>query len=61
MDPTPFDHEAFARVAREVRPLSDAFVAAGYRIYLVGGIVRDLIARRQRGAPDIDLTTDATP
>ena len=57
----PFDSAAFGRVVVEVRPLSDAFVAAGFRVYLVGGIVRDLIAGRQRGAPDIDLTTDATP
>src|SRR5687768_3210147 len=56
-----FDGGAFDRVAQEVRPLADAFVAAGYRVYLVGGIVRDLIAGRQRDAPDIDLTTDATP
>jgi poly(A) polymerase len=61
MDRPQFDNSAFDIVAREVRPLSDAFAAAGYQIYLVGGIVRDLIARRQRGAPDIDLTTDATP
>jgi len=57
----PFDSAAFGRVVDEVRPLSNAFVDAGFRVYLVGGIVRDLIAGRQRGAPDIDLTTDATP
>ena len=61
MEDRPFDSRAFDRVVREVRPLSDALRAGGYRVYLVGGIVRDLIAGRQRSAPDIDLTTDATP
>ena len=60
-DGPPFDNGAFERVVAEVRPLSEAFAAAGYHVYLVGGIVRDLIAGRQRRAPDIDLTTDATP
>jgi len=49
-----------------VAPLAEPFDAAGHRLYLVGGIVRDLVAGRERGevdgeAPDIDLTTDATP
>jgi len=61
MDRPSDDHRAFDHVVDEVRPLSDAFLAAGFRVYLVGGIVRDLIAGRQRSAPDIDLTTDATP
>jgi poly(A) polymerase len=44
----------------ETRPLADRFVAAGYRLYLVGGVVRDLFAGR--GSPiDLDLTTDALP
>jgi poly(A) polymerase len=60
-DNRPFDSAAFERVVAEVRPLSGPLAAAGYRVYLVGGIVRDLIAGRQRSAPDIDLTTDATP
>jgi poly(A) polymerase len=56
-----FDSAAFDHVVAEVQPLTDAFVAEGHRLYLVGGIVRDLMAGRPRGAPDIDLTTDATP
>ncbi len=60
-DSRPFDSAAYQRVVHEVGPLSDALGAAGYRVYLVGGIVRDLIAGRQRNSPDIDLTTDATP
>ena len=47
----------------EVAPLAERFAAAGYRLYLVGGIVRDLLAGRDLGAAggDIDLTTDAPP
>ena len=47
-----------------VQPLADAFAAAGHRLYLVGGIVRDLVADPTSGAdpsPDFDLTTDARP
>ncbi len=50
-----------------VAPLAERFDAAGHRLYLVGGIVRDLVAGRERGgvvdesSPDVDLTTDATP
>jgi poly(A) polymerase len=43
------------------RPLADRFESAGKRIYLVGGIVRDLLAGRPIDWPDIDLTTDAHP
>lgn len=43
-----------------VRPLAGRFDAAGHRIYLVGGIVRDLVLGRPLSG-DIDLTTDATP
>ena len=47
-------------VLDEVRPLADRFAAAGFRIYLVGGTVRDLLLGRElRG--DFDLTTDARP
>ena len=55
------ERSSFEQIVREVQPLADAFAAAGFRVYLVGGIVRDLLAGRQRSAPDIDLTTDATP
>ncbi|MBV9254291.1 MAG: CCA tRNA nucleotidyltransferase, partial [Actinobacteria bacterium] len=40
---------------------AERFNAAGHRVYLVGGIVRDLLAGRQLVQPDIDLTTDARP
>jgi poly(A) polymerase len=55
------DRAAFDHIADEVRPVADAFAAHDFRLFLVGGIVRDLLAGRQRRAPDIDLTTDATP
>jgi poly(A) polymerase len=42
-----------------IRRLAAAFVAAGYRLYLVGGSVRDRILGRPTG--DLDFTTDAAP
>ncbi|HEV8065100.1 MAG TPA: HDIG domain-containing protein, partial [Acidimicrobiales bacterium] len=47
-------------------PLAGRFVAAGKRVYLVGGTIRDSLAGRPGGLPadesvDIDLTTDARP
>ncbi len=52
--------ERFAPVLAEMAPLAERFRAAGHRLYLVGGTVRDLL----RGAPDagdFDATTDARP
>jgi len=46
----------------EVRPIAERFDAASKRLFLVGGIVRDLMVRRELGPDtDIDLTTDALP
>lgn len=39
--------------------LTDAFDKAGHELYLVGGIVRDLLL--ERGQADLDFTTSATP
>ena len=52
-----------ARVVLEpVGPLAERFVDAGRRLYLVGGVVRDLLADRPLGhRNDLDLTTDALP
>lgn len=51
----------YALVLREMEPIGQAFAAAGFELYLVGGIVRDL----HLGAPldelDVDLTTNARP
>ena len=49
-------------VLDEIRPLAERFAAAGQPVYLVGGIVRDLLVGRQLGPDgDIDLTTPARP
>ncbi len=46
----------------ETAPLAQRFQADGQRIYLVGGIVRDLLMGRDlTEASDIDLTTNARP
>ena len=52
--------ERLQPVLDEVRPLADRFVAAGFRAYLVGGTVRDLLLGREL-TRDFDLTTDARP
>jgi poly(A) polymerase len=49
-------------VLEPVGPVAERFADAGHRLYLVGGIVRDLLADRpvdERN--DLDLTTDARP
>lgn len=48
-------------VLRAAAPIAEPFVAAGFRLYLVGGIVRDLFAGREVDDGDLDFTTDATP
>ncbi|CCH35733.1 CCA tRNA nucleotidyltransferase [Actinosynnema sp. NPDC047251] len=41
--------------------LAGRFAAAGHRLYLVGGSVRDALLGRLAGAFDLDFTTDARP
>jgi poly(A) polymerase len=53
--------ERLKPILADVTPLADRFVAGGHRIYLVGGIVRDLVLGRVRPDADLDLTTDARP
>jgi len=53
--------ERMLPILDEVRPLAGRFADAGHRIYLVGGIVRDLLLGRELRDPDFDLTTDARP
>lgn len=48
-------------ILAETRPLAERFEHAGHRLFLVGGIVRDVLAKRPLERPDIDLTTDALP
>jgi poly(A) polymerase len=45
-------------VAKE---LGDRFQAAGHELYLVGGVVRDLVMGRLQPEADMDFATDATP
>lgn len=52
----------FRPVLDEVAPLGERFTEAGHRLYLVGGVVRDLLVGRElTGEADLDFTTDATP
>ncbi len=55
--------ERFAPVFAELAPLSERFRAAGHRLYLVGGTVRDLLLGRglDQLERDYDATTDARP
>jgi poly(A) polymerase len=53
--------ERFAPVLDELAPLAERFAAAGHRLYLVGGAVRDLLVAIERPQFDLDLTTDARP
>lgn len=56
------EHGPGVRAALEAaRGLADAFAAAGHRLFLVGGIVRDDRIGRRRDDADYDLTTDARP
>ncbi len=58
--------ERLRAVLEATRPIAERFEAAGKKIFLVGGPVRDGIAGRPGGVEpgpevDIDLTSDATP
>jgi poly(A) polymerase len=53
--------DRFAPVLAELTPLADRFAAAGHRLYVVGGSVRDLLVGTSLDDVDIDLTTDARP
>ncbi len=48
-------------VLAELAPLGERFAAAGHRLYLVGGAVRDLLVGGDAAGGDRDLTTDARP
>ncbi len=52
-------------VATVVTPVAETFARAGHRLFLVGGVVRDLLLASEQGTDlpgnDVDLTTDARP
>ena len=56
MQPARFD-----AVVAELAPITDAFVQAGYRLFIVGGTVRDLMLGRSLDDLDFDFTTNARP
>jgi poly(A) polymerase len=41
--------------------LGERFAAAGFELYLVGGVVRDMLLRRDEGGQELDMATSATP
>ncbi len=51
----------FEPVLAETAELTERFRAAGARLYLVGGTVRDLLLAEDHATIDFDLTTDARP
>lgn len=51
----------FDAVLDRTAVLTERFVAAGHRLYLVGGVVRDHLLGRSRGEADLDATTAARP
>jgi poly(A) polymerase len=53
--------ERLRPIIDEVRPLAERYEDAGHHVYLVGGIVRDLVLGRPKDGFDLDLTTDARP
>jgi poly(A) polymerase len=53
--------ERLRPVLDELAPVAERFEAAGHRLYLVGGTVRDLLLGRSADDVDFDLTTDALP
>jgi poly(A) polymerase len=53
--------DRFRPILDELAPLTGRFAAAGHRLYLVGGTVRDLLIAHDRDDYDFDATTSARP
>ena len=53
--------ERLKPLLESVRPLAERFDAAGFKLYLVGGVVRDALLGRELDDLDFDFTTDARP
>jgi len=58
---SPGVEEMLPEVLTEMRPLTAAFADAGFSLYLVGGIVRDIHLGVPIADLDFDLTTQARP
>lgn len=48
-------------IPKEIQSIDSTLQKAGYKAYLVGGCVRDLLMGRAEGPKDWDITTDAKP
>jgi len=53
--------ERFVPLLDDTADLAERFARAGFRLYLVGGSVRDALLERTDPSADLDLTTDARP
>ena len=53
--------DALAAALSAASGLTQLFRAAGHRLYLVGGVVREAVAGRFRPGADLDCTTGARP
>lgn len=53
--------QRFAPILEELSPLAERFRATGFRLFVVGGTVRDLLLNRGTNSLDFDLTTNAHP
>ncbi len=59
--PTRPDAGALLEVPSVARELGERFRLAGHELYLVGGVVRDLLLGRRREEMELDFATDALP
>lgn len=53
--------ENFDRLRDLVSPITGRFVQKKHTLFLVGGVVRDVLMNKNIESPDLDLTTNATP
>ena len=53
--------ENFDRLRDLVSPITGRFVQENHTLFLVGGVVRDVLMNQNIESPDLDLTTNATP
>jgi poly(A) polymerase len=53
--------ERFASLISKIDELAERFNAAGFALYLVGGVVRDALVDALASDADLDLTTNARP